>query len=800
MRILLVEDDEILRSSLTKTLTTQNYAVDAVTDGEMGWDYAQATTYDLILLDVSLPKLDGLSLCRRLRRHRYEGAILLLTAKADSDAKVLGLDAGADDYVVKPCSAQELCARIRALLRRQSPHSTPLLTWGALQLDPSTCAVTCQGQPISLSSKEYGLLELFLRSPQRIFSSSAILERMWNFDDLPGEETVRAHIKRLRRKLKTAGVSDAIETIYGMGYRLRAEENRADEDGLTAESTPSSPPANVPLSPEVALRVALAEVWDEVKGTVLERLAMLQQVVAALPKEKLTEESRHAAEQAAHKLVGSLGMFGASEGSQLARELETWFETASALTRRQQKQALPQLQSLLVALQQALEKLEAPQPETDLPPETAAVALKLPQDAPTLLLVDDDEVWAKSFQAVAWHSHIRIESVTTLETARQHIAKSTPDAILLDLGFPEGPNEGLTLLEEISMRFPKVPVLVFTGKEDFSYRLDAARLGSQAFLPKSVPPAQVLQTVRSVLEQAHATETTVLAVDDDPILLKSLKACLKPWGIQIVGLSDPKAFWQTLTTTMPDLLMLDVSMPEITGIELCQVVRNDRTWNELPILFLTAQQDSETICQIYSAGADDYITKPFHGPELVARIVNRLERNRLLRNLAEIDPLTGLVNRHRSTQDLNRYLGLARRCKQPMCLAVVDVDEFKRINTLYGHAWGDVVLKRVAQLLQLLVRDEDILARWGGTELFVGMYGVTQVAATAKLQDALKLLRQETFQADDGQPFQVTFSAGLAEYPQDGTDLQSLYRSADGALGEAKAAGGNCVKTMSQDS
>jgi DNA-binding response OmpR family regulator len=150
----------------------------------------------------------------------------MLTAKDTSADKVLGLDVGADDYVIKPFDLQELLARVRALLRRGNSALPPVLEWGSLRLDPNSCEVTYAEKLLSLTPKEYGLLELFLRSPGRVLSREIILEHLWSFEDIPGDDTVKTHIKRLRQKLKIVGVpSTLIETVYGLGYRLKTQGN-----------------------------------------------------------------------------------------------------------------------------------------------------------------------------------------------------------------------------------------------------------------------------------------------------------------------------------------------------------------------------------------------------------------------------------------------------------------------------------------------------------------------------------------------------------------------------------------------
>lgn len=221
MRILIVEDDERIAESLAEAFTDQHYVVDIATDGQAGWEFVESFTYDLILLDMMLPKLDGISLCRQMRSGGYLMPILLLTARDTISDQVTALDAGADDYVVKPYKLQELMARIRALLRRGSSMPT-ILEWGNLRLDSNSCDVTYKAQSVQITAKEYRLLELFLRRGCRVFSRSAILENLWSFEEPPGEDTVKAHIKRLRQKLKVVGApDDFIETVYGLGYRLK---------------------------------------------------------------------------------------------------------------------------------------------------------------------------------------------------------------------------------------------------------------------------------------------------------------------------------------------------------------------------------------------------------------------------------------------------------------------------------------------------------------------------------------------------------------------------------------------------
>ena len=178
--------------------------------------------YDLIVLDLTLPKLDGVSFCQRLRQQNIPLPILMLTARDTIADKITGLDAGADDYVVKPFDLQELMARIRALLRRGKTTTTTGLSWESLHLNSGTFEVTYQKMPLSLTPKEFAILELLVTNGRRVMSRAGIIERIWLLEDLPTEEAVKSHIKSLRNKLRSAGApEDFIETVHGLGYRLK---------------------------------------------------------------------------------------------------------------------------------------------------------------------------------------------------------------------------------------------------------------------------------------------------------------------------------------------------------------------------------------------------------------------------------------------------------------------------------------------------------------------------------------------------------------------------------------------------
>jgi DNA-binding response OmpR family regulator len=223
MRLLIVEDERDIAHALVRGLQREGYAVDLAEDGEQGWQLAGVNEYDLLILDLNLPVMDGLEVCRRLRAERPSLLILMLTARSQPDERVLGLDYGADDYMVKPFHFAELTARVRALLRRDMRMRSPLLQYADLKLDPTARVVWQQNRRLNLTGKEYGILEYLIRHQGEVISQETLLEHVWDMQANPLTNTVRVHINSLRRKLEdTAETPRYIETIINQGYRLGA--------------------------------------------------------------------------------------------------------------------------------------------------------------------------------------------------------------------------------------------------------------------------------------------------------------------------------------------------------------------------------------------------------------------------------------------------------------------------------------------------------------------------------------------------------------------------------------------------
>jgi DNA-binding response OmpR family regulator len=482
MRILLVEDDEILLTLLKQRLVEEHYAVDAVADGIKGWDYATTYEYDLLILDVGLPKLDGIALCQKLRLAEYTLPILMLTSRDTSNAKIMGLDAGADDYVVKPFDQAELVARIRALLRRGSINPLPILTWGDLCLNSSTQEVSYGEQILTLTAKEYALLEMMMRESQHVFSNEEILQSLWSSEEFPVDATVRSHMRRLRSKLTVLGAPpDLIATSHGRGYYLRPLPPDLEPPKATAET----------VAKEAKYLELLNQTWQKNRSTCLDRCEVIRSALVALQSGQLTPPIQAEAHRMAHTLIGTLGTFGL-QASRLCRSLEQELHRDLYLEPRQAES----LRALLDQIQQEISSTSSLQPDSPIP----------------------------------------------------------------------------------AVEYPAKP------------------------------------------------QIRVMLVDDDPLFLQTLSRQLQGYGFQVSTLDNPQQFWTLLEGCHPDVLILDVQMPQINGLELCQALRSGPDWQRLPVMFLSALADAKTQHQAFAMGADDYLCKPITAPTLTDRIHQRLQR------------------------------------------------------------------------------------------------------------------------------------------------------------------------------
>lgn len=499
----------------------------------------------------------------------------------------------------------------------------------------------------------------------------------------------------------------------------------------------------------------LAAVWHKNRHLLLDRMQAIEGFCLRLPDSIAEHALRAEAAAGAHKLAGSLGMFGLTEGTAVAREIEYLLKDNSP----------PELLAANVpALARRLRLLiEFFQVNVDAP---------MVESRRRILIVETNEEFARTISAAAGKRGIETHVAADFKSAQQLIKEETFDVVVFDLVSPEVnarniPEGHVQRAHDFILSISPMQVLALTSIDTFEDRLIAAQIGAHGLLPKNAPVHEIVDTCEHLLDLQTA-HFKVLTVDDDLAVLSAIKAMLERHSIRVTSLSDPRLFWSVLEETAPDLVILDHEMPNFSGLEVCRTVRNDPQWNRLPILFLSAASDPETVTSIFSAGADDLVPKPIIDIELTTRVRNRLDRDRLYRNLSDYDQLTNVRNRRSSNIVIANYLRLAERHGLPVSLAVLDLDKFKRVNDTYGHQAGDDVLQFLGGLFRQSFRSEDVVARWGGEEFLIAMFAMHRSDAVERVANVLSGLDSHEFQSNPGTRFRVSFSAGVAEFPVDG--------------------------------
>ncbi len=524
---------------------------------------------------------------------------------------------------------------------------------------------------------------------------------------------------------------------------------------------------------------AMRDVREKFIAGLRQRIEFLESVAVCSVEERLNEAVRRQAWREAHQLAGTLETFGLAPGTRFAREMEELLQGEMELS--------PAQSLRLSQLTVALRLLAAREADEQTPArETVPPAFNF-----LLYSADEDLHGRLAIEAAA--AGAALHFTCDPGSAKSLMATGRIAGALIDLEASDSRETGLRLLKDLSGLARSVPVCVLTRRDSFTDRVEVAACGGKGFIPAALPAGEIIDVLAGIARRCRPDASRVLVVDDDAAILGVVTSILASCDIQTLTLSSPLQFWDALELHRPDLVMLDVDMPDVNGIDLCQVMRNEPRWAQVPVLFLTHITDKSTIQRLFASGADDYVAKPIVGPELVTRIQNRLERSRMLRDLRDTDLLTGVWSRRRATAVLNDLAALSLRLGQPLSLAFLDVDSLAEINREYGHGSGDRVLQSLASLLQKHFHSQDVVGRWCGEQFVVGMAGMSRYDGVQRIADVLAEFRETpvTGLAESGRV--ITFSAGIAQFPEDAGSLEALVPAAVEALSRARESGGNKV-------
>lgn len=352
--------------------------------------------------------------------------------------------------------------------------------------------------------------------------------------------------------------------------------------------------------------------------------------------------------------------------------------------------------------------------------------------------------------------------------------------------------QNITSLESLRSEGISLPPVILLAHElELPVRIRAARAGAAAFLNRPVNILELIDAIDGLQEQLEEEPYRVLIVDDDPGLSSYHKSVLESAGVEVEVVHDPLAVLPPLADFRPELIVMDLYMPNCHGKELAAAIRQENAYLPIPIVFLSAEDDTSKQLDVMAIGGDDFLVKPIHPEHLVAAVVTRAKRFRALRGLMVRDSLTGLLN-HTTTNEQTRIeLARARRIKNSLSFALLDIDHFKKVNDQYGHPAGDRVIKSLSNLLKQRLRATDVIGRYGGEEFAVVLPDADTEIAHRILDEVRQSFADIRHQHDDGE-FVVTLSGGIATFPQF-TEVPHLIDAADKALYVAKNEGRNQV-------
>lgn len=492
-----------------------------------------------------------------------------------------------------------------------------------------------------------------------------------------------------------------------------------------------------------------------------------------------------------HKLAGSGGTFGFPELSVEARALEVkakvWLDDPDSLS-------LPDWlawRDALLALRQTLN------PAIDVPGIVQVKEMPATTDKGErvrIVLVEDDTDLGQEFSRGLTQFGYEVTHYSDFVLAEASILSNPPDVLVVDIMLPGQPlMDGTRAVKQMLPKLGyRLPVVFITARLDFSDRIAAAAAGGNAFLLKPASVPRLAEVIEKLLQEREHTPYRVLIVDDDEVLAEHYRLTLAAAGMHAEKICHPQDVFAAMQTLKPEVLLLDLYMPECTGAELARAIRYEETWQGMPIVYLSAESDLDHQIEAMGNGADDFLVKPISDARLVASVRARAARARKVAELMHKDSLTGLL-KHSSIKDrLTQELDRANRQGAAMAVAMVDIDFFKKVNDSWGHPTGDQVIKTLGHLLRQRLRRQDSIGRYGGEE-FLAVLPECPAADAVRLLDDIRQRFGEVSFAHKGESFSVTLSAGIACSEQFHS-ASDLLAAADAALYAAKQGGRNQVR------
>ncbi|MAP30113.1 MAG: diguanylate cyclase [Pseudomonas sp.] len=491
-----------------------------------------------------------------------------------------------------------------------------------------------------------------------------------------------------------------------------------------------------------------------------------------------------------HKLAGSAGTFGYGELGSVARQLEQQAQTqldADSLDAA----VLTKLSSAGAQLRPLLQRNEQREAQ---PQQLDAGISDDDRHRRIGLLIEEDDLASQMTQTLDSFGYqvIHLESPEALQEA------APLDALIIDTSPPGSRLLGHPVFQQAASQLP--PLLIISSLDTFASRLQAVRAGAVGFFTKPVDLPLLERRLERGFNNQQGGPFRVLIVDDDAELTARYQLVLSNAGIRVDAVSDPNLLLEKMRSFIPEVVLMDLNMPEYSGPELAQVIRLDDDRLRVPIVYLSAETNAERQMSALLKAGDDFITKPISDSTLLTTVYARAQRARMVSDALARDSLTGLLKHADIKEQLEVEVERAKRCHAPVSVAMIDIDHFKNVNDTYGHACGDNVIRALSNMLRQRLRKVDRLGRYGGEEFVAVLPGCNSSDACQLLESIREAFNALQF-SYGGQQFHCSFSAGISACEDDEWAEEELLERADRALYQAKQSGRNrlCRDTGAAD-
>ncbi|MDH4284655.1 MAG: diguanylate cyclase, partial [Gallionellaceae bacterium] len=486
------------------------------------------------------------------------------------------------------------------------------------------------------------------------------------------------------------------------------------------------------------LQAALKALSDDYAAKLPEKLGQIEQTWKRLQQEGWNVESLGDLHRMVHSLTGSGKTFGFTLLSDVARNLEMRLKQLVQGQKAPDEEEAKRIEVLLSELRQVSLSRDVPasshhdeletfdQPGQDIP------------DCSHIFIAGADALFAEDLKAQLGYYGYEARVFPDFDEFCNTLREAQGVVVLMDISDPEFSQRAIGAMKAIQLgQAASIPLIFFSVRDNFSERLEAARAGGIAYLAKPVNIGSLIDRLDALTSTASAVPYRILIIDDSEALTAYYASVLSHAGMEVRAVNNPLDTMKPLLEFAPDLILIDVYMPECNGMELAKIIRQQEAFVGIPIMFLSAESDIEKQLFAMGFGADGFLTKPIQPEHLISSVSIRAHRSLTLRSLMMQDSLTGLLN-HTSIKDrLNYEMAQAKRRGTPLAFAMADIDHFKKVNDTYGHPAGDRVIKSLSRLLRQRMRETDLVGRYGGEEFAVILTN-TNGEAAAKVLDRIR--------------------------------------------------------------